>query len=140
VKSASAPGANASNIIRLWQPMAFCYKFIIRYRFWVRTRGFLGVLLLNLSISTILPRQRTLDGSHPLFRYQQHSRVTLQHADGSWRDFSVVNNLMAGDRGGWYRYHYRDITDASGRRRHCGVTQQMLQLVIDNIRVHLLEG
>jgi len=62
------------------------------------------------------------------------AELRLQHADGSWRDFEVVvNNLMAEPSVAGIVTTYRDITERKEAEKAPWESQQMLQLVIDNI-------
>ncbi|BAY48715.1 multi-sensor hybrid histidine kinase [Scytonema sp. HK-05] len=58
----------------------------------------------------------------------------LQHADGSWRDFEVlVNNLLAEPSVAGIVTTCRDITERKRTGEALRESQQMLQLVMDNI-------
>ncbi len=58
----------------------------------------------------------------------------LQHADGSWRDFEVlVNNLLGEPSVAGIVTTCRDITDRKQTQEALRLSQQMLQLVMDNI-------
>ena len=62
------------------------------------------------------------------------AELRLQHADGSWRDFEVVvSNLMAEPSVAGIVTTYRDITERKRAEEALRESQQMLQLVMDNI-------